>query len=211
MRIVEGEIFYRIHKGEIWNIGDTRTFGKEKNSFMKYFDIHKEFPNPNNEVALLFDYLDNKTLSLNNYNPKASIRYINDLLSHYLKLTREFIFEEVRMNDYKELPSRQNCLFVIPNDEIIESRIKYWYQQLNKGVLLKLKLSGKLHIANSRFVKLTTQNLNHYRDQARKYWAGQNVNGDVMEEGLFEGKATLLEIIPPEKLGGICHTNATKK
>jgi hypothetical protein len=45
---------------------------------------------------------------------------------------------------------------------------------------------------------LTTDNLDHIRGKAFKYWAGASGSNSAEDEYLFEGFAKVLEIVPVE-------------
>jgi hypothetical protein len=130
------------------------------------------------------------------FNPEETIKELDRALKDYLILVREWIFEEIRKEFFPNLPSRQRCLFVIPND--VQS-LNYWRNTLGKnGNILKLELTGKLHRANQLHLDLTTDNLDHIRGKAFKYWAGASGSNSAEDEYLFEGFAKVLEIVSVE-------------
>ncbi|MGD6778825.1 DUF2441 domain-containing protein [Sutcliffiella horikoshii] len=177
MEFVEDKIFYHIqrrvnyHSKAFWLPGETLFIGNEKNPFMKAFDL---------------------------YGPVTD-DLINSL-GHYQRLIREFIFEEIRKEFFSNLPSRQKCLWVIPNNIDI---INYWWKQIysDERVLLKVSLTGKIHQVNQRYLKCNFESLDYNREQAFRYWTGSSEFSNIENEILFEGHIRIVEVLnSPEEL-----------
>lgn len=210
---VEKVIYYHIERGSQWSIGETRFVGREKNNFMKYYDVENitmQDPTCNkyygiNQIAGgMIQYINNNQkppflASFYHFDANQTVKELNDALCTYLRLVREFIFEEVRKEFFPNLPSREKCMWVIPNN--IQA-LKYWWDTLGRnGQIVKLELAGKIHQANQQYLELNTNSLDYLRMQAFKYWSATSGTNPIEEECLFEGFATAIDIVDPNKLG----------
>ena len=114
------------------------------------------------------------------------------------KLQIEDIFEDVRMTNFPDLPSRLNSLFVFPLEERHEQEwLSIMYPKLNvEYVLLTLVLNGNLYWFDANYY-----NDSYYADEnsikrnALNYW---QVINDYLQlplvEGLFIGNAIVENI-----------------
>ncbi len=210
---VDKEIYYHIENGVYWNLGETRTIGLEKNNYMKYHDITsyvKEDPNTNINYCIsyiadgMIEYINTNhkpdyLKSFYHFDANETVKELSGVLNDYLVIVREFVFEEVRREFYSNLPSRQRCMWVIPDNK---DSLRYWWNMLKqKGQIVKLELTGKLFQTNHRDLLLTTNSLDYVRMQANRYWSPLEEINMVEDECLFEGAATAIEILNPIKLG----------
>lgn len=177
MECVENKIFYHVHQiypaTNPWAKGETYFFGENKNYFMSFYD----------KVV---------------YTKNTAIK---DVLNDYLLFARETIFEEVRQKHFPQMPSRQRCMWLIPDSSNITERIKYWIEQksVNKNncQILKLNCSGKMHLANQKLLERVVGQFDVYRANAFKYWSGCDTAENSLDiECIFEGFVTVLDIIP---------------
>lgn len=42
-------------------------------------------------------------------------------VKYYSELLKEYIFEDIRLKEFSQVPSRKNCMFLIPNEVNIKS------------------------------------------------------------------------------------------
>ncbi|PFI75787.1 hypothetical protein COI83_29620 [Bacillus cereus] len=215
---VSNQVFYHIQtkkpwkNEELWRKGDSFYIGNHKNPFNAIFDLGEMVVTNNktqqsyfiNDVSrgmkTFIDYGTKETFLADFYhfNPEKTIDELHRTLEHFLRLTRELIFEEVRKEKFSELPSRHTCLWVIPDD--IEG-IKYWLSTLGDATqIVKLNLSGNLHKGSEEFLRLNTGSMTYLREQAKKYWSGEGGKEEFKIEYLFKGNATVLEVFQPEEL-----------
>lgn len=175
MQIIENEVFYHIqrnnHSKREWKVGDSLFVGSEKNDFIRFYDI--------------------KALHLT----ESDFDTIRNGLFHYMRFTRETIFEEIRQTFFPGYPSRQRCIWVVPD---CKESLDYWRKELGNGKLFKLELTGKIHRANQEFLNLNNKPLNDMRQRAFKYWSGTSGQNKAEEECLFEGFVNVLEEINTE-------------
>lgn len=102
---------------------------------------------------------------------------------------REIIFEEIRRNEFPDLPSRVNCVWLCD-----ASGISYWWPRMHSGkkVILEAHVVGTLHRANPDFLVSDSISHDELRALARKYWGGENVRNQSNEELLFYGEVRVL-------------------
>jgi hypothetical protein len=218
---VENEIFYHIQivrpwKPSEWEIGQIHFIGAIKNPFVGFYDKNSfGVRDPNSGMFYTTDYIaaamrnyiktgrkekDKNLSTFYHFDTEKTTEELIKVLNDYLLLVREWIFEEVRKEFFPNLPSRQRCLWVIPDDE---KAIQYWWNEMGKeGKLLKLELTGKIHQTNQQCLAQTTQSLNEIRMKAFKYWAGASGIDSSQDEYLFEGFVKVLESITFESWKG---------
>lgn len=177
MEYTQNKVFYHIHQilpgTRPWRKGETYFFGDAKNYFIRFYDNAYY----NDEVPL------------------------EAILKDYLLFARETIFEEVRQKHFPQMPSRQRCIWLIPDSTNAEERLKYWIKQksANKETfqILKLSCSGKMHLANQKHLDLVVGKFDIYRANAFRYWSGCNVTDNSVDvECTFEGFINVLDVIP---------------
>lgn len=185
-----------------WNTGDQMFIGTEKNDFSKYFELRgKSIVNPSgygynvNETAEIMlrhmeDGLRIPDFDFYHYDPKLTIKELLDSLYYYVRLVRELIFEEVRIEKFPEYPSRQKGIWVIPNNP---ESLKYWRTQLQgEAKVFKVQLTGIIHQASDEYLRPTTNSLSYWREMAMRYWSGVPGKHNHEEECLFEGYVEVL-------------------
>lgn len=172
MSIVEDKIYYHIHRG-------SSPFWVTGGKFFfgrspNIFFSHFDTMQPDNQAKL----------------------YQENLL-----LIRELIFEEVRNAMFPQLPSRQRCIWLIPDNP---AAVKYWWSTMaGPKKIFQLSVSGKYHVANQSFLKIDSgpYNLNAWKERAFRYWAGIKGADAIEDEVLFEGFVNTLEEVPPSTFG----------
>lgn len=119
----------------------------------------------------------------------------DSLIEWSLKNLRENIFEEERVKNFKNLPSRLKCLFVIPDNE---ECIAHWNKVFNKNerTLYKMKLNGNMHYGNQKLLIMASNSMENWRMIANQYWNGIKPPYPEDIECLFAGNAEILEAIP---------------
>jgi hypothetical protein len=111
----------------------------------------------------------------------------------YWRFTKEYIFEEVRQQVNRDLPSRWESIWLTEEDYI-----EYWRQWYKKSEykILKLKVTGKVFIGDAHWVETNGPvPLQRVRRDAFHYWNGDFFRLPGKEEILFNGKAEVLEVL----------------
>ena len=199
MAIVEDKKYYHIQRNGFLEVGKTVFIGKEKNTFNGYFDKNgynyrdpKSGRNINTyDIAnSMVDFLSTNTKNPNltefySFDKDETIKHLAGTLGHYLRFTREHLFEEIRKDFFPDLPSRFRCLWIIPNDK---NAVKYWWNTLGKkGRIFEISVSGKVHQASQQYLGLSTNSFDFIKEQAFKYWTAKSVENENEDECLFEG------------------------
>jgi hypothetical protein len=201
--IVKDSVVYHIQKDTTqpgWNVGDSFFFGEVKNHFFSSFDDASTVVT----VGGVNYYVRDVLLNLNRIRKgedsfipslgecKIDYAKVEDVAYKALSFTtsfiRETIFEEVRLKFFPHLPSRQRCIWVIPDGQ----SLTFWKQYIT-GRIFQLKINGKAYRASDKHLGNDSMSINQYRRNAFNYWAGLGVRGDPDEEILFEGFVEVIE------------------
>ena len=145
------------------------------------FDVYaKQYPVPKKIIGYHFDAL--RTL-------KETI----DCLGIALKCNRELVFETIRKEFYPDLPSRQKCIWIIPDH--IES-LEFWRNILENTEkrIFKISATGKIHRASQKWLVGGTFSLDKLNSLAHSYWRGENI-GSTEDEILLEGRFKIIDEI----------------
>ena len=125
------------------------------------------------------------------FNPILTLGETIDSLGNSMKIIRELAFEAIRKEFYPELPSREKCIWLIPDNE---QSFVFWKNVLNNNSqrIFKLAVDGKIHKAAQKWLVGGTFALNETNSMAHKYWNGGD-SGSIEDEILFVGKIKILE------------------
>lgn len=170
MRHVENQFFYHLDTKNSFEIGKIYHIGKNYNPFFAFYEKYSP-----------------GSISINTK--------MNEVLFESMKYIRERIYEDVRLEVNPNLPSRMNCLWVLP-DSFLETRLNYWSHQTGSKKLVKLSCTGVIHRADQRFLITEPFNLPLQRYMANKYWSGEIMeesNKIENEEILFTGAVQAIE------------------
>jgi hypothetical protein len=199
---VENKIMYHVHKNrfhtELWNVGNTINFdGETKNEFMRFYDYqHFSINNPILGNKYLVDYMKKVSKHKNFVQGENVILPINAFLrltkgySYSCGFIAEIIFEQVRNEIFSNCPSRFNCMWLCE-----ENDIPHWKSQFeSESSVYKVRVTGKLHIADSSVLPGDTLSHDEIRKIAYDYWNGI-IKRDSSREMLFYGKVEIVEKI----------------
>lgn len=121
-----------------------------------------------------------------------------DVSRHLAGLVGELIWEEIRRKEFPHLPSRQRCIWLIPD----MSGVKYWASRLGVTYgthqVLRVRCQGRMHIASEQYLLGDSVPLEEAISKARQYWLGV-IPAQNTEEIIFEGRFTVHEVIPQEQ------------
>jgi hypothetical protein len=199
MAIVEDKKYYHIQRNGFLEVGKTAFIGKTKNAFYGYFDKNgHNYCDPQSGKSInTYEIAENMVRFLNSnikdselekffsFDKDETIKHLTNTLGHYLRFTREHLFEEIRKDFFPDLPSRFRCLWIIPyNDDAV----KYWWNTLGeKGRIFEISVSGKIHQTSQQYLNLSTNSFDFIKEQAFKYWTAKGVKNTKEDECLFEG------------------------
>jgi len=195
-----------------WQEGQTISIGSTFNPFFSFYQDHytclqspdtrRVFP-----IRWVVDHVlevqDGKAeklpeLGFYSYDPVETLRGASLALKEYLMLIREFVFEEVRREQFPDLPSRQKCIWVMETPE----SVVYWAGKMDiPKRLLKVRLAGEGHRASNDCLASDTLSLKEFRTNAVNYWSGEQSSSSPQHETLFEGSVYVARVVPPEEVG----------
>ena len=194
-----------------WKIGDEVFIGNGDNNYWKSFADSSdliELQGEKHEVYKItrtafeaYAELHPPPSKMRGYHFKIlnSLKEAIDSLGNTIKLNRELAFESIRNKYYPELPSRKNCIWLIPDHEV---SLHFWNKILNaeqQKKIFKVKVDGNIHRASQEWLIGGTFSLNEWNKLAHNYWKGIN-SGNVEDEVLFTGSMNILEEIAlPDK------------
>ncbi len=189
-----------------WKIGDEVFIGNEDNNYWESFADSSdliELQGEKHEVYKItrtafeaYAELHPPPSKMCGYHFKIlnSLKEAVDSLGNTIKLNRELAFESIRNKYYPELPSRKNCIWLIPDHE---DSLHFWNKILNaekRKKVFKVIVDGNIHRASQEWLIGGTFSLNEWNKLAHNYWKGIN-SGNVEDEVLFTGTMNILEEI----------------
>lgn len=184
MKNVYQERYFHIQRNKDWGESDQWDIG----SVIKVGDRHNKFM----KGRFLHDYDMPTQINLEKLHLDASVnpfylRNIGIVYQEYIIKTREYIFENERLQINPELPSRFTCLFLTDKEGI-----EFWKARLLTNpnqqpyTIYELSVSGRIHKANQQYVELNTKSQEYNHQLAREYWGGVNADKEGSEY-LFAG------------------------
>lgn len=201
--------YYHINRNTFcaWKIGDEINFGIEDNymwqSFAdkgdhiplngKPFDVHLVASHALD--TYIRNYPPPREMEGYHFNPLRTLQETLDSLGNSIKVNREVLLETIRKAFYPELPSRQKCVWLIPNN--IEA-LDFWRKVIQSDLqrIFKVDVEGKIHRAAQKWLVGGTFSVNRWNELAHSYWKGEDA-GSNEDEILFEGRMRIIdEVIP---------------
>lgn len=201
LEFTSGMILYHLNKttphpwgGSVFELGKTYSIGKSDNPFYNYFfqtrGLHPSFEQNENP----FKFWDRLHTSLNSGTcqvPLDIFKYAWNEIRYHTVLSRELVYEKVRSEINKKLPSRTKCLFMASEEDAI-----HWKGPIGDNPptqLLKCQVKGKVVKVDSEFISIHNNNsLEQWVESAKQYWSGESTPLPLWE-CLVEGNVTILE------------------
>ena len=192
---VTDEIYYHINTGQRLQVGNTLIIGEKFNNF--YYEIYntEHLKDEKDANEHLINMGKEQNLILKSDTANLIFQTVND----DAMITRELMFEEVRKEEYTDLPSRLKCLYVCKTKKEMNDWINIFNRTNKKNFqLLKLKLTGKIFVGDASFILRQNISLNRKKEQAKMYWSGKKK--DNINEYLFVGTAVVEEVLNEKHL-----------
>lgn len=193
---VKNKTFYHIHKpngySPLWVPGNQIDFTiKRLNEFSSYYSKAKFILNfrgenhyPNSLVQKI-----NQSGVPDGHEIVPVLDFFGTVIKESALYLREIVFEEVRLQYFSNLPSRKNCIWVFEKDAT-----DYWSRTLGGSQhLLRLELTGVIHIADQRHLVPEILPEDIIRQNAFNYWTGTDGQNKCEQEILFEGIVKILD------------------
>lgn len=200
--LINRKVYWSTYK--VLQAGDEFEVGSKSNPFFRFIETTDlcqsvTFDNNPNDIRKfpIADYFDN--ISSGQFKTNMDIaKLAANSLRHYVKYVRELTWEEIRRNEFPDLPSRQRCLWLIPSKD----KIPFWMNKLLGGnstefQILRVSAQGKIHSASEALLMSDSQSHTKTIKDAQKYWLG-HIDDPETEEVIFEGKITVQEVLPKE-------------
>lgn len=127
------------------------------------------------------------------FDPAKTLNEAFALAEYESRRIRELTFEQVRLLNYRHLPSRRTCIWLLPGKrDLFESWLKT-YDGRSGSAVFEVTLEGRKHFADSRFLKLRHRSIEQWKADANDYWKGACMDETgVRLEILAEGTITVV-------------------
>ena len=185
-------VLYQVATDRNYKVGDKIHFGDEPNG-QELNCINLSF-NKNSEPLHKLGY-DNAKKGI--FKNKDLILDMSKALSNYDFIMREFAMEEVRRQQFPNLPSRFRCMFLSENEDTCLHNLEGF---VNRGAgkklqAIKVKVNGEAHFVKSFGISRLGLSFNEYKKEAVKYWNQDQNSNDSTKEILFVGDVEIIEIL----------------
>src|SRR5258705_5230169 len=125
-----------------------------------------------------------------------------DTANHFLMLARELLWENVRLAEFQDVPSRQRCIWLV---EALED-VKRWIAQLRFKPdlyrVVRVRAHGRALRVDGNNLAGDSEPLPIWFEKARAYWSGRD-SPHPIPEVLFEGRIEVDEIIDPQNVAAV--------
>ncbi len=196
--------YFHINRKAAWshyeamNAGDQIDVGGSSNPYFQFFEKQmKSVPVTNSKDGSVLNVPGVKfigSVASREVQTDNVAGIAHDILKHFVAYVRELIWEDIRAKEFPHLPSRQRCIWLIPNLE----GVKYWISRIHlTGTdfeVLRVKGQGRIHIASESYLLGDSEPMEESLKKARQYWLGV-VENEGTEEVIFEGRLKVHEIV----------------
>lgn len=189
---IKSKEFYHIHRignhSSLWEVGNRINWVQKRNNlFYDHYSRNGMYYDDGTGSITFRKALQRFKNQTQAYKIQQYERLINasaEVVKSQSMFIRETIFEEVRKNYFPQLPSRLSGIWVCNKDAV-----QFWWKTLNakNQKILKLKLTGTVHIGDEKHLIADTFNHDDLRANAFKYWTGSDNKSKIGKEILFEG------------------------
>jgi len=192
---VKNATYFHIHRvgphSSLWQVGARINWVQKRNNLFYDYYNRTQLSHDDGSGALPFRkalerYLANDDAAYKEEQGERLIQASLGIVKDLCMFVREVIFEEVRSNYFPQLPSRKTCIWVFP-----ASATEFWWKTLKPEErrlrILKLRLTGTMHIADQRHLYADTFRHDDLRAKAFEYWTGTDGKAEEEQEMLFEG------------------------
>lgn len=193
MKEVNKEYYYHICTNNNLKVGDTLIVGNAYNPFYNnMYNVEYLKEDGTDANMILLDMFKNKELS---FNSLEDFNVVRKTVNDTAMITRELMFEEERIKVNDKLPSRLKCLFIIKEDNELNTWLDIFNRAINKEYrILKLELTGNIFCGDASLVLRQNISLNKKKQQANKYWNSHKSDSPILEY-LFDGTVKVIEEI----------------
>lgn len=172
--------------------------------YSKYWENKLKFnfnPKDANKISDLFASLERIFSIFQSADSQENIDQLKNILnnsSQSQELLREYIFEEIRLEKFPDLPSRKNCMFCLPDNCTLKSAREVFNLSIEyRPTTLRIEGVKGEHIfceCDANWLNCNIKKINEVKESAYKYWDGHKTEKPMIEI-LFSGSFTIKEIL----------------
>ena len=182
---VKDLILYQVSTDRTYKVGDKLHFEKDDNG-----QAHNVFTTSYNIYHTPF------------YKIELETEKLNTALEKYDFAIREFALEQVRVQNFPNLPSRFKCMFLTDDKKACLDNLKNYiskaYGKIYQAVAVKV--CGEIFYAKDFIVEKQGLSFNDYKKQAQIYWSQNQNSNSPVKEILFIGDVEIIEILDQVEL-----------
>lgn len=204
VELVTEESFFHINSNanlsphDLMRRGNVIEIGKHTNPFLRFYETHKR----------TYSVTDNNTGEVHQVPAIRLLRCVKDgtvtsnmlptiafeTANHFLMLARELVWENVRLAEFPDAPSRQRCIWLIRTLEDTKRWISQLGFQPNYYWVVQVRVTGRLLDVDANLLAGDSEPLQTWYEKASRYWMGKN-SENPLPEVLFEGMIRVEEIL----------------
>jgi hypothetical protein len=114
---------------------------------------------------------------------------------YYAMMLKEYIFEDIRLNEFSNKPSRKNCMFLVPQTlDLKEYAKRLGFDDKLSYIEVEPLDETKIHFANFELLDCDHSDHEVKIEKARQYWKGTE-KIDNKTEVLYQGEFIIRSIL----------------
>jgi hypothetical protein len=186
-----------MRRGSVIEVGDqTIPFFRYFESYQRTYPV--QLPDGSSQVVPAIRFLE--LVKDGTVNTKVLPNIACEVARHFMILSRELVWENVRLQNFRDEPSRQRCLFLLERADQARDWIKLLGFAPGTHWIVRLKATGTALKVDSRQLAGDSEPLSAWYEKARRYWRGE-LTDNPMTEVLFVGTVHVEEILNIESIG----------
>ncbi len=194
---VKDLILYQVATDRNYQVGDILTFNKDipngQSNRVFNTDFRLNNSRPSDEMYEVAKRRFKK------FKSKDDIYQIAHILEYYDVAIKEMALEEVRKEQFPNLPSRLHCMYLSLSKDTALKNLKSMAESREKNgkhfQAVAVKLNGVIFKAGKVYMSREGQSYNYYKQKAISYWKQRGLKDEEVKEVLFEGTAEVVEIL----------------
>ena len=201
---VEEQLYFHINSNAnlsphaIMRRGDVFEIGTTTNPFFRFYEVHQRtYPVTETPTGVVHQVPAMKFLRLVKDGTVTSTdlpTIARDTANHFLMLARELLWENVRLAEFRDAPSRQRCIWLIQSLVDVKRWIEHIGFKVNHYSVVRVRASGRALNVDGNYLAGDSEPLPVWFEKARAYWNGTNTQ-NPLPEVLFEGRIKVDEIV----------------
>ncbi len=206
-KTVDGESYFHINSSAnlspygMMKKGDAIQVGKSSNPFFRFYEVYQrtyavtESDGSVHQIPAMSFLRRTKDDSIESQDfPRIAFETAN----HFLILARELFWENIRLAEFPDAPSRQRCIWLIESLEHVSAWIMRLGFKPGDFQVVRVSTQGQVVRTDGNNLAGDTQLLSVWTNLARAYWAGKKSSNPIPEV-LFEGNLEVQAIVEPSK------------